>query len=351
MALVEDDDATFTDLVSKAKYDSLAGKSDELDSGHSESIVSFLNKRFGSVSAFYSDAQTATETTSAKRDGFARIKTLRSALAALDRGGWERSYHQRCFHEQFLNAVIKILFKTDPPGSFERSYPRLLELNNWSEIRQEVLISTPRRFGKTISVCLFVAALMFACPSIEISIYSTCKRISCKLLRNCIKYIQIICDVLKVSMCVSFCVLCCDFLVLVIHAINKQVPPMPFIKQTMDEVEIQGSESKYDTRKLNSYPSKVTLLMSLPVHTGRVLCLYACLGDAEDGCRGIVCEEKTINIPKFPLCVSLPVHTGRVLCLYACLGDAEDGCRGIVCEEKTINVPKFPPCLALLVSG
>ena len=38
-----------------------------------------------------------------------------------------------------------------------------------------------------------------------------------------------------------------------------QTPPMPFIKQTMDEVEIQGNESKYDTRKLNSYPSKVTM--------------------------------------------------------------------------------------------
>jgi len=36
-------------------------------------------------------------------------------------------------------------------------------------------ISTPRRFGKTISVCLFVAALVFACPMVEISIYSTCK--------------------------------------------------------------------------------------------------------------------------------------------------------------------------------
>ncbi len=278
MALVEDDDATFSDLVSKAKYDSMAGKSDELDNGHSESMVSFLNKRFGSVSAFYSDTQTATETTSAKRDGFARIKTLRSALAALDRGGWERSYHQRCFHEQFLNAVIKILFKTDPPGSFERSYPRLLELNNWSEIRQEVLISTPRRFGKTISVCLFVAALMFACPSIEISIYSTCKRISCKLLRNCIKYIQIICDVLK-------------------------VPPMPFIKQTMDEVEIQGSESKYDTRKLNSYPSKVTLFVSLPAHAGRGFCVCARLRNAGGGCCFVglwnCMRRKTINVPNF----------------------------------------------------
>ena len=37
-----------------------------------------------------------------------------------------------------------------------------------------------------------------------------------------------------------------------------KTPPMPFIKQTMDEVEIQRNESKYDTRKLNSYPSKVT---------------------------------------------------------------------------------------------
>ena len=308
MTLVEDDDATFTDLVSKAKYDSLAGKSDELDSGHSESIVSFLNKRFGSVSAFYSDTQTATETTSAKRDGFARIKTLRSALAALDRGGWERSYHQRCFHEQFLNAVIKILFKTDPPGSFERSYPRLLELNNWSEIRQEVLISTPRRFGKTISVCLFVAALMFACPSIEISIYSTCKRISCKLLRNCIKYIMIICDVLKVSVGLSRCTLRSVFFRFGNPYYDAQVPPMPFIKQTMDEVEIQGSESKYDTRKLNSYPSKVTLCVSLPVHAGRVLCFFACLcvgGDCRcfyrHGARGL---DHTIKLPNFRLYAS-----------------------------------------------
>lgn len=230
---VEDDDCILQDMVNKAKIDSMLNNRPDVDDTHSQSVVSFLNKRFGSVSAFYNDSKNINEETNTTKNGFTRIKKLRSALAALDRGGWERSYHQRCFHEQFLNAVTKTLFKTDPPGSFERSYPRLLELNNWSEIRQEVLISTPRRFGKTISVCLFVAALMFACPSIEISIYSTCKRISCKLLRNCIKFMNIIADVLKVA-------------------------PMPFVKQTMDEVEIQGNESKYDTRKLNSYPSKVT---------------------------------------------------------------------------------------------
>jgi len=114
--------------------------------------------------------------------------------------------------ESFLNSVVRVLFKTDPPGFFERSYPRLLEMNTWQSINQEILyvcpqcrvvhhtvcyllsavlcllrfhsiarvfakhrISTPRRFGKTISVCLFVAALVFACPMVEISIYSTCE--------------------------------------------------------------------------------------------------------------------------------------------------------------------------------
>jgi len=120
--------------------------------------------------------------------------------------------------ESFLNSVVRVLFKTDPPGFFERSYPRLLEMNTWQSINQEILcvpslpvcllpcwatrapplsplktppplpfplsnswcvfwrhrISTPRRFGKTIAVCLFVAALIYACPNIEISIYSTC---------------------------------------------------------------------------------------------------------------------------------------------------------------------------------
>jgi hypothetical protein len=130
--------------------------------------------------------------------------------------------------------VVRVLFKTDPAGFFERSYPLLLEKNSWKTINQEILISTPRRFGKTISVCLFVAALLFACPNIEISIYSTCKRISQKLLRNCMKFLSMIHDMLR-------------------------IPHMEFIKKATDEVEIQGVEGRYDSRKLNSYPSKVVL--------------------------------------------------------------------------------------------
>lgn len=43
------------------------------------------------------------------------------------------------FQESFLNSVVRVLFKTDPPGFFERSYPRLLESNNWQNIHQEIL--------------------------------------------------------------------------------------------------------------------------------------------------------------------------------------------------------------------
>ncbi len=277
MNYIEDDDTTFTQLVAKNTHDNMGAVDESSHQMTSTDSINFLTKKFGSVSSFYNfKGETKGEDVSSI-DGFARIKKLRSALAALDKGGWERSYHQRCFHEQFLNSVVKVLFKTDQPGHFERSYPRLLELNNWESIRQEILISTPRRFGKTISVCLFVSALLYSCPNLEVSIYSTCKRISCKLLRNCTRFLQIICDVLKVSLPhgkrhghqrvrsrrnapqarSSYSFFLCFALKTRSLCDVIKVPSMTYIKQTSDEVEIQGTESKRDTRRLNSYPSKV----------------------------------------------------------------------------------------------
>ena len=39
----------------------------------------------------------------------------------------------------------------EKPGTFARMHAQLLAKNNWDCIAQEILISTPRRFGKTIS--------------------------------------------------------------------------------------------------------------------------------------------------------------------------------------------------------
>lgn len=39
----------------------------------------------------------------------------------------------------------------EKPGTFAKMHAQLLAKNNWDCIAQEILISTPRRFGKTIS--------------------------------------------------------------------------------------------------------------------------------------------------------------------------------------------------------
>lgn len=166
------------------------------------------------------------------RDGFERMRRCRMALDALDQGGWKRSYHQRLFHEAYIAACARPFWKIDPLGSFARAHQKILDINNWDNLAQEILISTPRRFGKTISVSMFAAALMFSCAGCEVSIYSTCKRISTKLLRNVTMFLGIIYDMLK-----------CEHL--------------KVIRANQEEVHLQGDEGYRDVRIIQSYPSKV----------------------------------------------------------------------------------------------
>lgn len=125
---------------------------------------------------------------------FQRMEDCRDALHKLDKIGWNRSYHQRIFHEDFLKACTRIFWKTYDPGQFARDHHKILVKNGWDHLSQEILISTPRRFGKIISVSMFAAAIIVNCPRVEVSVYSTCKRISQKLLRNIQKFIYLICD-------------------------------------------------------------------------------------------------------------------------------------------------------------
>jgi hypothetical protein len=137
------------------------------------------------------------------------------------------------FHDDYLRGCSRVFFKTEAPGSFERAHKKILEINGWDCLQQEILISTPRRFGKTISISLFCAALMFACPAVECSIYSTCKRISQKLLRNVCKFLDLIYTEMKVA-------------------------PLRVIRKNQEELQVQGPEGQGDMRTISSYPSKVT---------------------------------------------------------------------------------------------
>ena len=126
--------------------------------------------------------------------------------------------------------------------AFARDHQKVLQLNSWEHLAAEVLISTPRRFGKTISVSMFAAAMLFAAPSVELSIYSTCKRISQKLLRNVVKFFHIIC--------------------------HQDLSSEGFrvIRQNMEEIVLQGDNGAQDVRVVNSYPSKVIVVF--------VLCMF-----------------------------------------------------------------------------
>lgn len=171
-----------------------------------------------------------------KMDGFKRMGRCRMALDALDRCGWKRSYFQRKFHEAFMAACARAFFKIDGPGAFQRNCQKVLEINGWNNLSQEILISTPRRFGKTISVSMFAAALLFSCSGIEMSIYSTCKRISQKLLRNVVKFLDLIYDDLG-----------CE--------------RMKVLRVNCEEIQIQGPEGAADVRICSSYPSKVIMVV------------------------------------------------------------------------------------------
>lgn len=88
------------------------------------------------------------------------------------------------------------------------------------------------RFGKTISVSMFAAAMIYSTPGLELSIYSTCKRISQKLLRNVQKFLDLI-------------------------YLELGGPRMKEIRVNMEEIVLRGEEDEQDVRVVNSYPSKV----------------------------------------------------------------------------------------------
>ena len=108
-------------------------------------------------------------------NGFHRMQKCRLGLEAIDRRGWQRSFHQRMFHDNFIRACARIFWKNEKHGTFAKDHQKILEVNGWDHLAQEVLVSTPRRFGKTISVSMFAAAMLYSCPNLEMSIYSTCK--------------------------------------------------------------------------------------------------------------------------------------------------------------------------------
>lgn len=126
-------------------------------------------------------------------DGEKRMKLLLKTLERIDAlPGFKRSNQQREMHLKFATASFRKVYGKD----YRRHIVRFLKENNLTEVRSDCIVLTPRRFGKTTAVAMYVAAYLLSMPGQTVryvylhgwitnileSIYSTGRRASRKLL-------------------------------------------------------------------------------------------------------------------------------------------------------------------------
>lgn len=117
--------------------------------------------------------------------GDQRLASLRATLGSFGM----RSADQVEFHEMFIEASLPHIFgKATWPMVAQRVLSRL----GIARVRSEVLVLTPRRYGKTTSVAMFVAAMLLEVPGITIAVYSTGKRASDGVMAQVGKYISLL---------------------------------------------------------------------------------------------------------------------------------------------------------------
>jgi len=97
--------------------------------------------------------------------GDVNMRTLRALLKMIDEKGYERSPHQMQFHSAFERSTARVLYKDVSEAIIKLSSmlytdtfvcsqdwgtqrPAIMKKNGWDKCSSEVLISTPRRFGK-----------------------------------------------------------------------------------------------------------------------------------------------------------------------------------------------------------
>jgi hypothetical protein len=115
-------------------------------------------------------------------EGDLRLNRLNYYLNNL---GVQRSPDQQLFHKHFTRAVLPKIYGTE---QWNQESVRVMRSLNIKRIRYEVTAITPRRWGKTWSVALFVLALMLSCPGIRVCVFSTGKRASGSLMEIMLQF-------------------------------------------------------------------------------------------------------------------------------------------------------------------
>ena len=74
--------------------------------------------------------------------GDTNMRTLQKLLSRVDARGFERSAQQLEFHQAFMKAAARVIYR----GDWETDRPMIMDKFGWTKCNSEVLISTPRRF-------------------------------------------------------------------------------------------------------------------------------------------------------------------------------------------------------------
>ena len=96
------------------------------------------------------------------------------------------SPQQRMCWQAFLRACLPHIYKEEWPVRA----PDVMQELDIDCIRYEVLVQAPRRIGKTVSIAMFVLAIMLNVPGIRICIFSTGKRASSSLMATIMQLLQ-----------------------------------------------------------------------------------------------------------------------------------------------------------------
>jgi hypothetical protein len=161
------------------------------------------------------------------RDSLAGEATCAKLYEALDSCGLERTATQRMFHRHFITASLPHVYGKE---TFNKFKERILNSHGIAadDYNQYTLISTPRRWGKTTSVALFIACMLHVVPNAWVSVFSTGRRASKALAEQAHKYLL---------------------------ALAGDAPDRTFVKNT-EELFVRG-DSPADVRRLFSYPATV----------------------------------------------------------------------------------------------
>ena len=112
--------------------------------------------------------------------GDANWRTLQHLLKLVDQRGFERSVHQLQFHAAFERSAARIIYR----DSWNTDKPNIMASHGWNKVSSEVMISTPRRFGKTFrytfnDACL-ICCLTFRVCGCSIGIFVAALALTCK---------------------------------------------------------------------------------------------------------------------------------------------------------------------------